>query len=84
MADPRRPDLAEEPDRCLMRDLQDLWLMANESTVSVAVLIQAARALGDGDLQAALRGIESRNQRQRNWLFSRIRQAAPQTLTVPS
>jgi hypothetical protein len=68
----------------LMRDLQDLWLTVNESTISIAVLIQAARALGDGDLESALRGVESRNGRQRNWLFSRIRQAAPQTLTVPS
>lgn len=68
----------------LMRDLQDLWLMTNESTVSAAVLIQAARALGDGELVSALRGIQSRNERQRNWLFSRIRQATPQALTVPS
>jgi len=35
--------------------------MVNESTVSVAVLIQAARALGDRDPENALRGIESRN-----------------------
>jgi anaerobic selenocysteine-containing dehydrogenase len=68
----------------LMRDLQDLWLMVNESSVSIAVLIQAARALGDGEMENVLRGMESRNERQRKWLFSRIRQAAPQTLTVPS
>ena len=67
-----------------MRDLQDLWLLVNESAISIAVLIQAARALGDGELESALRGIESRNERQRSWLFSRIRQTAPQTLTVPS
>jgi hypothetical protein len=68
----------------LMRDLQDLWLMVNESTVSISVLNQAARALGDGELEKVLRNIDSRNERQRNWLFSRIRQAAPQALTVPS
>lgn len=67
-----------------MRDLQDLWLMVNESFVSTAVLIQGARALGDRDLEKNLRDIESRNQRQRTWLLTRIRQAAPQTLTVPS
>jgi hypothetical protein len=68
----------------LMRDLQDLWLMVNESTVSISVLNQAARALGDGELEKVLCNIDSRNERQRNWLFSRIRQAAPQALTVPS
>ena len=68
----------------LLRDLQDLWLMANESTVSTAVLIQGARALGDRDLEKDLRRVEERNERQRVWLLTRIRQAAPQTLTVPS
>ncbi len=68
----------------LLRDLQDLWLMANESTISVAVLLQAARALGDRGLERDLSAIESRNGRQRTWLLTRIRQAAPQTLVVPS
>ena len=58
--------------------------MANESTVSTAVLIQGARALGDRDLEKDLRRVEERNERQRVWLLTRIRQAAPQTLTVPS
>ncbi|HVV92546.1 MAG TPA: nitrate reductase [Hyphomicrobiales bacterium] len=68
----------------LLRDLQDLWLMVNESTVSTAVLIQGARALGDRDLERALRAVADRNERQRTWLLTRIRQAAPQTLAVPS
>lgn len=68
----------------LLRDLQDLWLMVNESTVSVAVLIQGARALDDRELEKDLRAVESRNERQRTWLLTRIRQAAPQTLAVPS
>jgi anaerobic selenocysteine-containing dehydrogenase len=67
----------------LMRDLQDLWLMVNESFVSTAVLIQGARALGDRDLEKSLRAIEGRNERQRTWLMTRLRQAAPQTLAVP-
>jgi len=68
----------------LMRDLQGLWLMVNESFVSTAVLIQGARALGDRALEKDLQGIESRNERQRTWLLTRLRQAAPQTLAVPS
>jgi formylmethanofuran dehydrogenase subunit D len=67
----------------LMRDLQALWLMVNESFVSTAVLIQGARALGDRALENSLREIESRNERQRAWLMARLRQAAPQTLAVP-
>ena len=68
----------------LMRDLQGLWLMVNESFVSTAVLIQGARALGDRALEKDLLDIESRNERQRTWLLTRLRQAAPQTLAVPS
>jgi predicted molibdopterin-dependent oxidoreductase YjgC len=68
----------------LMRDLQDLWLVVNESYVSTAALVQGSCALGDRELEKVLRAIESRNERQRTWLFSRIRQAAPQALIVPS
>lgn len=75
---PRRPNAFG-----LLRDLQDLWLMVNESTISAAVLLQGARALGDRDLERELSGIETRNERQRTWLLTRIRQAAPQTLAVP-
>ena len=68
----------------LLRDLQDLWLMVNESTISAAVLSQGARALGDRALERDLHGVEDRNERPPAWLLTRIRQAAPQTLTVPS
>jgi hypothetical protein len=68
----------------LMRDLQDLWLLVNESMISTAVLLQAARALADRNLERDLTDIERRNERQRAWLLTRIRQAAPQTLTVSS
>jgi len=68
----------------LLRDLQDLFLLANESLVSAAILDQAAAALRDEELRAVLARIRSHNDRQREWLFGRCRQAAPQTLTVPS
>jgi hypothetical protein len=67
----------------LLRDLQDLWLMVGESTICAAVLLQGAHALADRGLEADLHGIDSRNGRQRDWLLTRIRQAAPQTLIVP-
>jgi ferredoxin-nitrate reductase len=68
----------------LLRDLQDLWMMVNESTISVAALLQGARALGDRALEQDLHSVADRNARQRDWLLTRVRQAAPQTLTVPS
>jgi anaerobic selenocysteine-containing dehydrogenase len=68
----------------LMRDLQDLWLLVNESFVSTAVLVQGASALGDRGLRVTLEAVQERNERQRTWLLTRIRQAAPQTLAVPS
>ena len=48
------------------------------------VLHQSAMALRDVELETALEGIRDRNQRQRRWLETRIEQAAPQALTVPS
>ena len=68
----------------LRRDLQSLWLMVNASTAWVAALRQAACALGDHDFKRDLARIETWNERQRAWLLDRIKQAAPQTLTVPS
>jgi hypothetical protein len=68
----------------LLRDLHDLWLMNGESHVSLVVLGQAAQALRDEALLATLKEIEDKNERQRTWLLTRLKQAAPQTLVVPS
>jgi anaerobic selenocysteine-containing dehydrogenase len=68
----------------LLRDLQDLWLLVNESLISVTVLEQAARALRDDALLEQLQSMQESNERQRTWLMTRIRQAAPQVLVVPS
>lgn len=68
----------------LLRHLHDLWLMVNESLISIDVLEQASKALRDHELEAAIAHIRQQNQRQSVWLRTRIRQAAPQTLVVPS
>jgi ferredoxin-nitrate reductase len=67
----------------LLRDLHDLWLLVNESMMSLNVLEQAARALRDVELLRALQEMQARNERQQTWLKTRISQAAPQTLVVP-
>jgi hypothetical protein len=68
----------------LVRDLHDLWLLGNESLISIRVLQQAAQALRDKDLERVLATSEETNQRQLNWLQKRLDQAAPQALVVPS
>src|SRR4051812_43596212 len=67
----------------LLRDFHDLWLLVNESMMSLNVLEQGARALRDEELLDALKHMKDRNERQRTWLKTRISQAAPQTLVVP-
>ena len=68
----------------LVRDLHDCWLIANETHVSIIVLDQAAKALRDDELVALLDHMDGQNQRQQAWLLTRIKQAAPQALVVPS
>jgi hypothetical protein len=87
--EPERLDKALLKDRSpsgfnLVRDLHDLWLLVNESLISVDILEQAGHALRDDDLLKVLAHVRESNQRQGDWLRSRLRQAAPQVLVVPS
>lgn len=66
----------------LLRDLHDLWLLANEVNLCWMVLSQAAKALRDQDLQAACDREGEQTQRQISWLRTRIQQAAPQLLVA--
>lgn len=71
-----------EGSLALLRDLHDLWLVANEAHISLVVLSQAAAALRDKELDAACQQISAQNNRQLAWFLTRIKQAAPQTLVV--
>lgn len=66
----------------LLRDLHDLWLMANEAYISWTVLSQAARALRDRDLEQVCQTGLSTAERQIAWLTTRIKQSAPQALVA--
>jgi hypothetical protein len=68
----------------MLRDFHDLWLLVNESMMSLTVLEQAARAMRDKPLLSVLRQMQDRNERQLVWLKTRINQAAPQVLVVPT
>jgi hypothetical protein len=80
-----KQDLFKEPrtgSLALLRDLHDLWLLANEVQLCWTVLDQAAKALRDRDLEAACTQCGAQTKRQVKWLSHRIRQAAPQALVV--
>lgn len=77
--------LFEEPrtgSLALLRDLHDLWLLANEVYLCWIVLSQAAKALRDKELEAACEQFDGQTKQQISWLLTRIKQAAPQTLVV--
>ncbi|QJW89503.1 molybdopterin oxidoreductase [Spirosoma taeanense] len=75
--------LFEEPRSgggALLRDLHDLWLMANEAELCWIVLSQAAQGLHDKKLEAACARFRDDTKRQLAFLLTRIKVAAPQTL----
>lgn len=89
-------DAPEEPDRLhsdifqgsregglgLLRDLQDVYLMAAECDITWTLVGQAAQGARDRDLLAVVTSCESETAIQLKWLRTRMKQAAPQALTV--
>jgi hypothetical protein len=77
--------LFKEPRKgpiALLRDLHDLWLITKEIEISYKVLLQAARALRDTELETLILRLSSDTKRQSDWLLTRVKQAAPQILVV--
>jgi hypothetical protein len=66
----------------LVRDLHDVWLLANETHLCWTVLRQAAQALRDHELLEACDVCDAATQRELAWLLTRIKQGAPQALIV--
>ncbi len=64
----------------MLQDLQDLWLMANETNIAAIILAQAAYGLRDEALISLCKDIEQQSKRQAAWLLTRIKASAPQTL----
>jgi hypothetical protein len=91
-----RETAPEEPDRLhaelfggtrtggigLLRDLQDLYLMAAECDICWTVVGQAARGVRDEGLQHVVQACEGETATQLKWLRTRMKQAAPQALVV--
>jgi hypothetical protein len=89
-------DAPEEPDRLyseifrgsrsgglgLLRDLQDLYLMAAECDIAWTLVGQAAQGLRDTELLEVVGACEGETATQLKWLRTRMKQAAPQALVV--
>jgi hypothetical protein len=68
----------------LLRDLQDLYVLATFVDITWTVLGQAAQGVRDQDLLAVVRSCDADTRRQLRWLTTRIKQAAPQALIAGS
>jgi hypothetical protein len=66
----------------LLRDLQDLYLLAAECDICWTVVGQAARGVRDRELQQVVQQCEGETATQLKWLRTRMKAAAPQALTV--
>ena len=66
----------------LIRDLQDLYLLANLVDVTWMMVKQAALALRDDQLVAVVGQCEAQIEVQLAWLMTRMKQAAPQALII--
>ncbi|MFG3419827.1 hypothetical protein [Micromonospora sp. NPDC048063] len=66
----------------LLRDLQDLYLMAAECDIAWTVVGQAAYGARDEELLAVVERCEAETAIQLKWLRTRMKAAAPQALVV--
>jgi hypothetical protein len=68
----------------LLRDLHDLYLLANAVEISWTMIGQAAQGARDNALVEIVRSCEGDTTRQIQWLRAHMKQAAPQALLVAS
>ena len=68
----------------LLRDLHDLYLMANACDIAWTMIGQAAQGARDTELLEVVNSCEVQTATQIKWLKTRMKQAAPQALLVAS
>jgi hypothetical protein len=66
----------------LLRDLQDLFVMAAECDIGWTLVGQAAQGARDRELLDVVHRCEGETAQQLAWLRSRLKQTAPQALVV--
>lgn len=88
----------EEPDRlgpkileapregglALLRDLQDIYVMAGFCEVTWTMILQAAMGARDAELLEVATACKGETSMQIKWVETRMKQAAPQVLIVAS
>src|ERR671933_2693169 len=67
-----------------LRDMHDLYLMANACDIAWTMIGQAAQGIGDQELLEVVNSCEKETTNQAKWIRSRMKVAAPQTLIVAS
>jgi hypothetical protein len=68
----------------LLRDLQDLFLLATLVQTSWTVVIQAAQGARDRELIEIAQHCNGETSRQLSWIQTRVKSAAPQALLLSS
>ena len=66
----------------LLRDLQDLYLLASLTDITWSLVGQSAMALRDRELLDVVGSCDTQTSVQLRWLRNRMKQAAPQALIV--
>jgi hypothetical protein len=66
----------------MLRDLQDLFLLASLVDITWGMVKQAAQGLRDTELLAVVEQCEQQTKVQLGWLNTRMKQAAPQALIM--
>ena len=66
----------------LLRDLQDLYVLASLTDVTWIMVKQAGQALHDAELLKVVADCDKEISVQLRWLQTRMKQAAPQTLVA--
>lgn len=75
--------LGQRPEAgLLLRDLRQLYLMAEEASIHWLVLGQVAQALPDQDLLEEVSVLHKQTLTQIKWLKTRIKETCPQVLLV--
>ncbi len=67
----------------LLRDLRQLYLMAEEANIHWLTLGQVAQAVRDEKLLDEVSGLHKQTLTQIKWLKTRIKESSPQVLVVP-
>ena len=68
----------------LLRDMQDLYLVASACDIAWTMVGQAAQGARDTELLGVVNACEGETYNQLKWLRTRMKQAAPQALLVAS